>query len=505
MIKFTEGGAAERVAGSQLLLEIEGADKTPLENLLIDTGYGYEKGEEKKPPVFDPQTINHIVWTHGHFDHVGNGLKYHKRGFSGDIICTKATFDIAGSQFQQNVSGQYIQNNWAKNKTYKSGPNQGEPVPLKEILYTSRDVNQFMNRARAFEGTSGFPYETPIKISDNVQATLYEAGHITGSSQIEFEIKENGQVKKILTAFDLGRTDYHQILGDSKTDFPLLKTPYSNFPKDTDAIIVEATYGNKKHKPLDESINQLLDAINYTAKKGGKIIVPTFSIFRAQLLWYFLYKFEKEGKLPKNMSFYTSSPSADVIARIMLKHMNDFDEEAKKLFENPGDNPFNFSRLRHHGRMDETLRVLNSNECSLLTASSGMGDYGRIKTILRETISDPKNTILKIGYATPESIMGQIGAGNKLIAFHESAGEVPLKAEVFEIGGFSAHADGDENVDHIHRIYNPKTDKGKRKGLKIGIKHGEKQSCADLRERLISEGHDPNDVHIFKLGEPWVI
>ncbi|MBI2124224.1 hypothetical protein HYT92_00365, partial [Candidatus Pacearchaeota archaeon] len=308
---------------------------------------------------------------------------------------------------------------------------------------------------------------------------------------------------KILTSYDLGRTDY-KITPHPIADIPLVRFPHTAFPKDIDYVVVESTYGNKVHGSLEDSIGILEEAVNDAAKHGGKLIIPAFSIMRTQMIWNFFFRFNKEGRLSPNMALYSSSPTADEISRIMLKYIDNFDEEAKEEFKDSNNNPFRFDKLIRHKKMDETIALLKdkSKTSYSITGSSGMCDFGRIVTILAHTISDPRNIVLSTGYAAEGTRMWMMQNKYKQIPFHETIGPVDLKADVRKMGGLSGHADCKEIIAHLKNIHDPS--KGEQfKG--IYIKHGEKDACHALREEIIKEGFDPYAVHVMKKGEAYRI
>ncbi len=495
IIQITEFGAAEAVPGSKLMLE-SGKNR-----ILVDIGTEYKKDEENMPLPFDARSINQLLLTHGNADHMGQLLKLTKAGFKGKIFSTQETADITETQLSQSVSSSFIHNNWAKGRVYNHDPKKGEKVRFKEIMFTYRDMKEAMNLFEPFEGKRGFPYEQQVNISGDVKATFYEAGHIPGAAQILFEISKNGRQLKLLTSYDLGRTDY-KITQHPIANIPLVRFPHTKFPKGIDYIVVESTYGNKVHGNLEDSIGSLEGAAKDAAKNGGKLIIPAFSIMRTQMIWDFFFRLGKEGRLPLNMPLYSSSPTADEISRIMLKYIDNFDEEAKKEFVDKDNNPFHFDRLIRHRKMGETIELLKdkSKASYSVIASSGMCDFGRIVTILGYTISDPKNIILSTGYAAEGTRMWMMQNHYEEIPFNETIGPVKLRADVRKMGGLSGHADCKEIIAHLRNIHDPA--RGEQfKG--IYIKHGEKDACHALREEIIKEGYNTSSVYVMKKGEAY--
>lgn len=493
IIKITEFEAAENVPGSRLLLEIG------QKNYLIDIGKAYRQGEEKEKLQFDAESIDHLILTHGHADHVGEMLKLVKSGFKGNTFSTYVTADLTKLQLNQEVSSVFIHNKIVKGKKYRYGPNKGKWIPFKKVIYTSKDLKSAMSSFESLDGSKkGFPYDMPVKVSDDAGITFYEAGHIPGSSQILFDIKTNGKHIKLLTSYDLGRTDY-KILGRPVADIPLVKFPHTEFPKDIDYIIIESTYGDKLHRNLEESIMILEEAAKDVAKKNGKLIIPAFSIMRTHMLWNFLFRLNRDGRLPSNIMFYTSSPLAEQVGRIILKHEENLDQKTRREFANKKYNPFYFDKMIHHKKLAETKEVLKGSNYPLgVVASSGMCDLGRVVPILEQTISDPKNIVLLTGYAAPGTRSAMLLAKEKYIPFQERV--VELKADVRKMGGLSGHADKEEIIAHLKNIHDP--EKGEQfKG--IYIKHGEKDACCKLKKEIIEAGFDADTVHIMKKGQAY--
>lgn len=350
-ISITEFFAAEDVPGSKMILNANG------KNILIDCGTEYRENEEKDPLPFEPSSIDYVVFTHGHADHLGAALKLFKPLFETEklenippIYSTVTTARLAKMQLAQTASSVWIYNKMVKGKKDQFG----HWIPFKKGLYKYQDVKNVMNQFASFdEKKKGFPYEQPVKINENMTATFYEAGHIPGSAQVLFEIKREGkETATVLTSFDLGRTDYH-ISDHPVADIPLVRHPEKNFPKKINYIIIEATYGDKVHGSLDDSVRILQEAIKDTSKKQSKLIIPTFSIMRTQMLWTFEYRLREQGKIPKDVPFYSNSPSAFQVAKIMMKNTDEMDEKTRKEFTNPKNNPFINDHLIHLIKADE--------------------------------------------------------------------------------------------------------------------------------------------------------
>ncbi|MGV8086755.1 MAG: MBL fold metallo-hydrolase [Candidatus Woesearchaeota archaeon] len=496
-ITFTEYGAAESINGSKGILQIKNKKH------LIDYGKDYNivPGIEDIFPV-NTNEIADIFATHAHADHIGALGELIKAGFNGSIYSTYQTSEITGHQLKQESSMAYLNNkaynDAIKGKRIEGGPDHGKFIPFKKG-FTYDDVKKILGMfASDREKKGGFAYKKPIIIDENLTATFFDAGHIPGSAQILFDINVEGKNTTVLTACDLGRTDYF-IGGHPIANIPIVKAPEKNFPKPIDHIILEATYGAKVHKPLENSIDLLYNTIIETSKRGGKLIIPAFSIMRTHLLSVILYDFYKSGKLPSNMQFYISSPGADDVSKIITAHPEDMDPETFSKFKNHKDNPFWFERLIHHKKFDETQAILNANKTPYcIIAASGMCDMGRVVPILKQTLSDPNTTVALLGY------QAQNTKGYKLLHKDEFKSIkfddviVPINANVVNVSGFSGHVDSVEAIAHLKHL----DDAFSGHHLKsINIKHGDKDNCYALAAEIQKAGFSSDIIRVLKKGQ----
>ena len=500
-VSLTENGAAEEVPGSNLILNI--GNKLGV----LDIGWKYKEGEENECLDFNAKKADFLLVSHGHMDHGGKILQARTEGLDCPIYCTAITADILTKiQMPQQAC-----NYWMNVKIAGDLAKKGITIPVKKVPWTYQDFKYIRdNLIQSFyepdsEGRRqlGYPYETPIKIMDEkdtkITSTAYEAGHIPGSEQSYLEIIHKGKKYKILNSCDLGRTDYF-IPGHPAANTPIVKKPHTDFPKDTDIMVIESTYGNKVHSPLEESIRVLERTINDASKRKGKLIIPAFSIMRTHMLVYFIHDLDKKRRLPDNMYFYLTSPGADKLGRIMFKHLGDLDKETLDQYIDEKDNFYYFDRMIHHNKVQKTkdlLALRNSRNPYGIIASSGMCEGGRIERILRQELPDPRNIVLLTGFQAPGTRGYLLDKGETKIPFFDKV--ITRRAEVRRMKGLSGHADIEELVAHVKNIYNPLKDK-RNKPFKIFIKHGEKESCWAVRNRLIKEGYNSKDVLVMKKG-----
>ncbi len=504
-LTFTEYGAAESIDGSKGILQVQ--DR----KYLIDCGKNYQVQSDSNSRIFpfDVKGISDAFITHAHGDHVGELLELIYEGFNGRIFSTYQTAEITKQQIAQEASSVAMYNNSIKGRRFESGPKKGEFIPFKQSKFKYADVKHaiglFNTDKEIVKGNKrGFAYNKPIIIDENLTATFFDAGHIPGSSQILFDIHANGRNTTVLTACDLGRTDY--LIGNHPVaNIPIVKAPAKDFPKPIDHIILEATYGAKTHKPLENSVNMLYDAIHNTAKRNGGLIIPAFSIMRTHLLSVILYDFYKSGKLPENMNFYISSPGADAVSKIIMAHPEDMDEETVNKFLVKNDNPFWFDKLIHHEKYVETQKVLAENKTPYcIIGASGMCDMGRVVDILKNTISNPNNTIALLGYQAEGTRGYKLLNKNPHIEFNDKFGKsfVPLNADVINVSGFSGHVDAAESIAHLKYINNSFSGHPLKS---INIKHGEKDQCYALAAEVQKAGFSSDIIRVLKKGQPVVL
>jgi metallo-beta-lactamase family protein len=440
---------------------------------------------------------------------MGHMLKLIEAGFNAPIYLTNVTADITKLQLKQELYGYIRRNKEIKGKRFTSGPKKGQFIPFENTyqnefkkaisLFASNNEQkkQKEQKDESQNDEEGFRYREPIQASNELKITFYDAGHIPGSAQVLFEINNGSRKEKLLTCVDLGRIDY---------DVPLVNEPDKDLPKDIDYVVIEATYGDRVHTPLKESIETLKKSVKDTYDNNGKLIIPSFSIMRSQMLWNFLYRLNKTGEIP-DIPIYISSPTAVEASKLFLKHPETLDETARKEFKNQAHNPFKFPGLVFHDRPQDTLELLRKGSKAnpyVINAASGMCDYGRVVYILRDTISDPKNIILLTGYSAPGTraylLKNAKELGIKKIDF-DGVG-VSLNSEVRRMHGLSGHADCREMISHLKGINDPSNGE-QFKG--IYIKHGERDACYAMKGALIAAGYMPESIHVMKKAQRYVL
>ena len=415
-LKITFLGAAQTVTGSMFLLEA-GERK-----LLIDCGlYQGRRKESNHRNRNLPRAATEadaVLLTHAHIDHSGNLPSLVKHGFKGEIHTTHATADLSQAMLMDSAHIHESDARWLNNK-HADDPDW---VPI-EPLYTGDDARAALERFRSH------PYDSTFEIFPGIKVTYIDAGHVLGSATVTVDVKMNGHSKRVVFSGDIGRRN-----------LPILRDP--TIPKHADFVVMESTYGNRTHAPAAEMQDQLLDVIESTRARGGKILIPSFALERTQEVVYALNQLMKSGRL-KPIPVYMDSPLAINLTEVFRKHDECYDSQTEAFDSEHGD-PFGFSMLRVARTVDQSKALNNLDEPSIIISASGMCEAGRVVHHLRNTIEDRKNTIVIVGYQAANTLGRRLVERKRKIRIFG----VPriLDAEVRVLNAFSAHADRDELV-----------------------------------------------------------
>lgn len=440
-------GAAKEVTGSMHLLTIN--DRKVLLECGLYQGKRKEAFERNRNLPFDPKEIAVMVLSHAHIDHSGNIPQLVKQGFTGNIFCTHATQDLSNVMLRDSA---YIQE---KDAEYINKRHEKKGIPLVEPLYTAEDVEKCMSHF------IGIGYDRSFQICPEVQVTFLDAGHILGSAVVVLDIQENNQSKRITFTGDMGRSG-----------LPVIRDPVQ--VSDTDIYITESTYGNRKHEQIADMKTGLQKVIQRTTERGGKVIVPSFSVGRTQELVYFLHELFNEGELPE-IPIYVDSPLSVNITEVFRLHPECFDKETRNQFLSNHQDPFGFYRLRYIRNVEESKKLNTSDEPCMIISASGMCEAGRILHHLKNNIDDPKNTILVVGFMAVNTLGRRIVEKQPKVKIFGD--EVNLNAEVVVMEGFSAHADKDELLSYLKKI-------NKTMLKQVFIVHGEAEQSEALAKTI---------------------
>jgi len=415
-MKISFHGAARGVTGSCHLIRCNGS------RILVDCGL-YQgpreiEQENAKPFGFEPAEIDYLLLTHAHLDHCGRIPLLHRRGFRGEIITTAASRELARLVMLDSARLQEDEARWKSRKQARKG--RHKPV---EPLYGTLDV---LNTLDSF-GRSA-EYGTAMKLADGIDATFFDAGHILGSASILLELEEGGRSRRVLLSGDIGYSDR-----------VILRNPV--LPADADVVVMETTYGDRRHKALQPSIQEMYDAIDTTLQRGGNVIIPSFALERAQEILYYLREGVDNNRLPRHMQVFLDSPMAISATEIFRRHPECYDENTRELFSN-GQDPFGFSGLHFSRETAESIALNRISGGAVIIAGSGMCSGGRVRHHLKHNLWRHDSSVIFVGYAAIGTLARRIVDGAKQVRLFSE--EIPVNASIHTIGGFSAHADNDE-------------------------------------------------------------
>ncbi len=462
-------GAAREVTGSAHLLTLDNGFK-----VLLDCGL-YQGGSSEMESFnrqwyFKPEEIDCLVLSHAHIDHSGRIPVFVKDGFKGDIVCTPATRDLCAIMLLDSAGIQERDAEYAKKKNQsREAPDREDEVPL----YTSEDV------ARAMRQFICVGYEHWFRISPDIEILFRDAGHILGSASVTLRIQENGKTTNFGFTADIGRPN-RPILGDP---LPMPEVDY---------LICESTYGDRDHLSAPDEIEKLLDIIRHTCvERQGRVIIPAFSVGRTQEIVYMLDKLSAAGKLPK-IPVYVDSPLAVNATEVFINHPECFDDELNRYLQKDP-NPFGFNSLKYIRSVEESKALNEHQEPCIIISSSGMANAGRVKHHLANSLENPRNTILIVGYCSPETPGGKLIAGDKAIKIFGKFRMVNAKVEIMD--SFSAHADRGEIIAYIANQ--------KASVRRIFLVHGTYDRQEPLRQLMLKNGF--TDIQIPTLGQEFAL
>lgn len=466
-MKLSFYGATRGVTGSSHLVSVNG------KNILLDCGLFQGRRSEalalNREFPFKPSEIDAVVLSHAHTDHSGRLPLLVKRGFKGDIYVTPATRDLAVVMLQDTA---FLQ---MRDAEFISKKHSRKHLPPVEPLYSIEDAQAVADRFVAL------PLHRPLEIAEGVELTFYNSGHILGSAIVVLTVKEKRRHVRLAFTGDLGRKGA-----------PILKDP--EFCGDAHYLIAESTYGNRLHKPRDEVDRILTDVIRRTYERGGKILIPAFSVGRAQEMLYFFNQLYHAGKMPKDMPIFLDSPLAQDVTNVYRYHPECFDQEMNALIADDK-HPLHLENVAYARTTEDSKRLNDYRKPCIILAGSGMAEGGRITHHLANNIEDPKTTILIVGYMAENTL------GRKILERQPEVnifGEpYKLRAEVVVMNNFSAHADRAELLDYIGRF-------SRNEMRAIFLVHGEDAAAESLRDGLKGLGFKrveiPSRLDSFELA-----
>jgi metallo-beta-lactamase family protein len=415
-IKFL--GGVRTVTGSSHLVS---ADKS---QVLLDAGLfqGHRDESYRINTTFsyNPRKLDALILSHAHIDHSGNIPVVVKNGMHCKIYTTAATRDLCKLMLED--SGKIQE----EDIRYVNKINKRLGLALRKPLYTRKEASKVNKRFHSLS------YGERFCVARNIFANLYDSGHILGSSIIVLDIKDNDRFIRLGYAVDLGRKN-----------LPLLNPP--QVPKGIDYLIVETTYGARFHAPIEEAKFKLRDVVNRTVERGGKILIPSFTLERAQEVLYFLNELLKEKAIP-SIPIYVDSPLATDITEVFKAHFAYLNAQTRLSIAH-GNSPFEFVNLKFIREQDESKKLNTDKRPMIIIAGNGMCESGRILHHLKNNIEESRNTILIVGYMAKDTLGKRIVDKARIVRIFGV--EYELNAEVAVINSISGHADKSELLDFI--------------------------------------------------------
>lgn len=447
-MNITFHGAARNVTGSKHLLNLNDGTQ-----ILLDCGMFQGMGEETEELNeyfgFDPKKVDYLILSHAHIDHCGLIPRLVAEGFEGSIFCTSATMDLARILMMDSAKIQ------EQDSAYSNKHRQRKNLKELSALYTEENVIDALHLFKIVE------YGEEFEITPRIKMKFTDAGHIIGSAAVHLSILEEGKFTNLTFSGDIGR--YNDLLLNPPQPF-----------EQADYIILESTYGDSLHKDLEPIENQLKEIIKETCLvKGGKLIIPAFSVGRTQELLYALNGLELKGELP-DVPYYVDSPLSEKATKVLKEHPEVYNKGVQKVLEVDAD-PFAFKRLKFIEMVAESKALNNDPRPCVIISASGMAEAGRIKHHIKNSISNHKNTILMVGYCEPRSLGGRLINGDQFVSIFGE--EYQVMADVKVIKSMSAHGDY-EDLLHFLSCQDPK------KVKRIFLVHGEYKVQQNFAERI---------------------
>ena len=450
-------GAAGEVTGSCYLLTVGN------KRILVDCGM-FQGADEARVEshgafAFAPSEIDYVVLTHAHLDHCGRLPLLAKGGFRGEIIATSATRDLArlvlldAAGLQREHGGRM-----ARQRRRGGGP----PAPPTADTFDEYDVFDALDRFGRVVA-----YGERLALCDGVTMTPGDASHILGSMSPLFEIEEqaDGQTKRTRLLFS----------GDVGTGASPLLPPRTPAPP-ADAVVMESTYGDRPHKPIEDSIAELRDAIRDTLARGGNVVIPTFALERAQDLLFYLREMVERGELPERLQVFLDSPMAISATALFRRHPEAVNDALRAMLET-GVDPFGLPELRLTRDSAASIAINQIRSGAVILAGSGMATGGRVLHHLRHNLWRDECSVVFVGYAAAGTLARQIIDGHRSVRIFGE--EIRVAARVYTIGGFSAHADQQGLLDWYQTAGAP---------ARTFLTHGEDDARKALASLLAAQG-----------------
>lgn len=418
-MKLTFWGAVRTVTGSMHEVSVDG------ERLLLDCGLFQGRREESNNRnrnfPFPGKSVSKVLLSHAHIDHSGNIPSLFKTGFRGPVYATAATSDLCGamlrdSAFLQEKDAEFLNKRFDRRR--RLGQNGEKNV---QPLYTIKDAEG------ALEQFENKPYHADVPVTDTMSYRMWDAGHLLGSASMILTRRHNGKTVRLMFSGDVGRVG-----------LPIIRDP-ETMPE-ADYLIMESTYGGRLHNDSDIVADKLGQVISRTAQRGGRVIVPAFAVGRTQQLVLLINELTQRKAIP-DIPIFVDSPLAVNATEVYRKHTDCYDAETARFLENGAD-PFGFRRLRYVRDVQDSKALNDLRGPMVIISASGMAEAGRILHHLRNNISDPRNTVLIVGFQAENTLGRKIVEGQTEVNIFGEP--VRVRAEVVVMNELSGHADQNE-------------------------------------------------------------
>ena len=452
--KLTFIGAAGEVTGSCHMLE------TAAGRMLIDCGmfqgHRREAAEKNRTLPFDAESVHSVVLGHAHIDHSGRLPFLHKSGFGGNIYTTDATRDLAAIMLRDSAYIQQMDVKYINKKRKRKGE---EPIPP---LYATDDAIKVL---RHFVSVG---YQRRFSPLPDVSATFYDAGHILGSGVVRFDINHDNKAYRLGYACDLGRAE-----------MPILRDPESFCPdgEKLDALIIESTYGGRHHDPPGDMENELADLVTRVVGRGGKLIIPSFSVGRTQNILYYLHKLFVEGRIP-SVPVFVDSPLSVNATDVFRMHPECYDTETMDFLEEEG-SVFTHKAIRYVGSLAESKALNTRRKPAIIVSASGMCEAGRILHHLKNSVTKERNAVAIVGFQAEHTLGRRLVERRPKVKIFGK--DYAVRCEIATLNGFSAHADHDGLVSYVEAVASPET--------QILLVHGEDKAFVAFTAALNERGY----------------